>query len=194
MDFSVDHSSNAAAAAALTTTACHERLKKFSEAAVELIQHYAAMDPMDENSPWQNPQDIFEQLQKARSNIQNAWKDYQDATTTEQSRREKHAPAKSLSDEEFRILYMDMITDAFGDVLEEMRQQAGDKMDVDVLVDCLQSGMEFLEENERNSMSYFDSMTELPEEDGDENNGVPIHQCMQELLGLHPAISKANET
>jgi hypothetical protein len=194
MNVSIEHSSNTAAAATLTTTACHERLKMSSEAAVELIQHYAAMDPMDVDSPWQNPQDIFEQLQQARSNIQNAWKDYQDATATEQSKKEKHAPAKSLSEDEFRILYMDMITDAFGDVLEEMRQQAGDKMDVEVLVDCLQSGMEFLEENERNSMSYLDSMTELPEEDGDDNNDIPIHQSMQELLGLRPTVSKASET
>jgi hypothetical protein len=185
-------SENSAPAEALTTTACHERLKKSSEAAVELVQRFAAMDPMDENSPWQNPQVIFEQLQHARSDIQNAWKDYQDATATEQSKTEKHASAKSLSEDEFRVLYMDMITDAFGDVLEEMRQQAGDKMDVDVLVDCLQSGMEFLEESERNNMSFIDSMTDLPEEDGDDN--IPIHQSMQELLGLQAEGSKATET
>jgi DNA-binding SARP family transcriptional activator len=189
----MDHCSRAAGAAALTTSSCHERLKCSSEAAVEMIQRYAAMDPMDENSPWQNPQDIFEQLQQARSDIQTAWKDFQDAVATEQSKTEKNACAKSLSEDEFRILYMDMITDAFGDVLEEMRLQAGDKMDVDVLVDCLQSGMEFLEENERNSTSYFDSMTELPEEDEDDNSSIPIHQRMQEFLGLHPAESKASE-
>jgi hypothetical protein len=52
-----------------------------------------------------------------------------------------------LSDKEgIRVAYIDMITDAFADVLENMRQQGDNEnaLDVETLCDCLQSGLEIL--------------------------------------------------
>jgi hypothetical protein len=167
--------------------ACHERLKQASEDAVELIQNYAAADPLAEGSPWQQPQEILDALQRSRTAIQDAWKQYQEAL---QQNFDEEKETKTLSDEEFRILYMDMITDAFGDVLENMRT-GNDKMDVDVLVDCLQSGMEILEDNDR-TQDFLDSMTEMPSMEDDEDD-VPVHQRMQEALGLRSPVQSSSE-
>ena len=71
----------------------------------------------------------------------------------------KTAQDQSLQQEEqqqiIRMAHMDMITDAFGDVLEDLRkrQESGDDkndpMDMDTLVDCLQSGLDLVFQNNR---------------------------------------------
>ncbi|KAG7344869.1 hypothetical protein IV203_032400 [Nitzschia inconspicua] len=171
-------------------------LKQASEHAVQLIQTYAAMDPLAEQSPWKHPQQILDQLKMARNAIKEAWIDYQKQQQQLEMEQQNdndddNTNKKVLSDEEFRVLYLDMITDAFGDVLEEMREQqtttsstGGGEMDVEVLVDCLQSGMELLEEGDR-TQQYLDSMTELPNWEEEEKQ-IPVHQQMQETMGLRP--------
>ncbi|KAG7370241.1 hypothetical protein IV203_027987 [Nitzschia inconspicua] len=183
-----------------TNSRNEDRLKQASEHAVQLIQTYAAMDPLAEQSPWKHPQQILDQLKMARNAIQEAWIDYQkQQLEMEQQNDNDDGNNKKvlLSDEEFRVLYLDMITDAFGDVLEEMRQQqtttsstgGDDEMDVEVLVDCLQSGMELLEEGDR-TQQYLDSMTELPNWEEEEKH-IPVHQQMQETMGLRPTATTA---
>ena len=71
----------------------------------------------------------------------------------------KTAQDQSLQQEEqqqiIRMAHMDMITDAFGDVLEDLRkrQESGDDkndpLDMDTLVDCLQSGLDLVFQNNR---------------------------------------------
>jgi hypothetical protein len=76
---------------------------------------------------------------------------------------------------------MDMITDAFGDVLDQMRTEAAGAESnnvVEILVDCLQNGMEFIMEGDRNK-GYFDSLTEEDEP----ASVIPIHQMKQMELG-----------
>lgn len=186
--------------------ASHERVKQASQHAVDLIQTYASMDPYSDNNEndtqqdkkeeketnaWQHPRHILQTLQQARTQLQEAWQEYQTALQNANKNKTQNEEAK-LSDDEFRILYMDMITDAFADVLEEMHLEAeaenntNTTLDVDVLVDCLQSGMELLEEGDRNSQFFLDSMTAKDEGDEDDNESiVPIHQQMQEAMGLH---------
>jgi hypothetical protein len=53
---------------------------------------------------------------------------------------------KKEQEQIIRMAYMDMITDAFADVLEDLRQkqESDDPIDVETLVDCLQNGLDVL--------------------------------------------------
>jgi hypothetical protein len=66
------------------------------------------------------------------------------ATAVSGSDREEDDDDEDDDDKDFRPLYMDMITDAFADVLEELQSSDTETLNVDVLVDCLQSGLELL--------------------------------------------------
>lgn len=137
------------------------------------------------SNPWRHPQQIEQELDVARTELTAAWlelKQYREhiITTSEHyvddfddadkicdevvhdNDTEDTNTDGTLSDDQFRVLYMDMITDAFGEVLQGMRHEAetkNKKIDVDILVDCLQSGIELLDPiEERNQQSYFDSL------------------------------------
>ena len=113
------------------------------------------------------------------------------------------------TDDGFRAQYMNTMTETFGDALEQMHQQ-GD-VDVDVLVECLQSGIDFLEPHEivkthETSLSFFDSLKGSSSDangkggndgdvamdgnngnDNDNNNdndgGATVHERRQRKLG-----------
>jgi hypothetical protein len=104
---------------------------------MELVRTYSERDPYDGDSenPWTNPQAMLEKLEQARKDIVAA--------------RETQDPSDGsrdnlIDDNEFRAAYMDMVTSAFADVLEDMRNNGEEDLDVDILVDCLQSGMDFM--------------------------------------------------
>jgi hypothetical protein len=116
-----------------------------------------------------------------------------------------------MPDEDFRAQYMNMMTETFGDALEQIHQQGGESVDfdVDVLVECLQSGIDFLEPHERkNQKSFFDSLVgsydgkaindakamndgdndiAMDGNDGDgdvdDDGGVTVHELRQRRLG-----------
>ena len=100
-------------------------------------------DPNDHQGPWENPDQIYQQLDQARTNITRAWEDLDALVTKDREAAIAAAAAEATTDKEkLRVAYMDMITDSFADVLEDMRLNAAknDPLDVEVLVDCLQSG------------------------------------------------------
>jgi len=165
-------------------------------------------------NPWKNPQVIEEELNIARNELNAAWKNVKaerDAVTSaavteayeneDDEEKKEEDEDNEIPEEEFRVLYMNMMTDAFGDVLETMNQESGQEgkptVDVDILVDCLQSGIDFLDPvEELNKRSYFDSLDynfgEDDDDDDDKMNdddndndeeGLTIHEMKQRSLG-----------
>lgn len=107
------------------------RVEEASNRCCDLLERFAQQDPSDPNSAWKNPQRIFDQLNTARQNVIEAGKVKDE---------DKHF--QDFDHENFRLLYIDMITDAFADALESLRGSEGNQLDIDVLVDCLQSGID----------------------------------------------------
>jgi hypothetical protein len=73
---------------------------------------------------------------------------------------------------DFRDMYMDMITDAFADVLEELRSSDTDTLNVDVLVDCLQSGLELLNQEDKDVL--FGGMDDDVDAVDDDDKGQEV--------------------
>ncbi len=107
-----------------------------------------------------------------------------DSTTTHKQPVQAKPPS-----ENFRSLYMDMMTETLAEDLEDMHQQ-GD-VDVDILVQCLSSGMQFL--TETHDAAFFDSLgydgtkdeamkTEVQHQSSD-GLVLSIHQIKQQRLG-----------
>jgi Mg2+ and Co2+ transporter CorA len=164
------------------------RLEQAARRAHDLIEGYSEKDPRsdDANNPWLNPEQMHSTLNEARLDLTRAWEDLK----TEHERKQSLATAteqgasSSMDEEKFRALYIDMITDAFADTLENMRQQNDGVIDVDILVDCLQSGMDLLESNDRDS--FFSSLDELEDDDED---GLPVHEVRRRELGYDVPVS-----
>lgn len=222
----------------LTTASRHAVAVIHKFAAIEPPRDDDTISPEHAHNPWRHPEHIEQELDIARTELNAAWldlKQYRDQIITNSDQYvddfddddkicdvvlEDHADDDTnkdgtLSDDQFRVMYMDMITDAFGDVLQGMMQEAETKnkrIDVDILVDCLQSGIELLDPiEERNQQAYFDSLAyPSPTEpkdpdnstdsngmelDGDEtvtkqnrkaalaDDGLTIHQQRQKSLG-----------
>ena len=123
--------------------------------AVHLLQEYASAaedaDNTKSNNPWKNPDEIYAQLDRARSDITQAWDQLHAARGAAAAAADEEANSRSKEDKEtcLRMAYMDMITDAFADVLEDLRTKStsdsnndDDPLDVETLVDCLQSGLD----------------------------------------------------
>ena len=92
--------------------------------------------------------------------------------------------------EEFRSMYMDMMTEAFGDDLQQLDRQSDG--DVEILVDALQSGIDLLGPDEKNRRSFFASLgypqkekddMEVDKNDEDENSSWTVHKRRQKALG-----------
>jgi len=120
--------------------------------AVDLLQEYASAaedDTKGRDNPWKNPDEIYAQLDRARSDIMQAWDQLHAARAAATAVDEEANSSNSKEDKEtcLRMAYMDMITDAFADVLEDLRTKSSsdnndDPLDVETLVDCLQSGLD----------------------------------------------------
>jgi hypothetical protein len=117
-----------------------------AEEAIELVQSLSESKALLGS----DPQHAWNQLDAARNNLIRAW-DALDAAMKNSSTGSstKNESNDELHEDRIRVEYMDMITDAFQDVLEDMRQKQGDQLDVDVLIDCLSSGLELLTDQEK---------------------------------------------
>ncbi len=109
-------------------------------------------------------------------------------STSDEQQQEKKSDAGAIPADDFRALYMEMMAETFADDLEEIRQQ-GENVDVDVLVECLQSGINFLEPHEKHKKAFFDSLGYDGNGNGDETmksnkeEGRTIHELRQHRLG-----------
>jgi hypothetical protein len=172
-----------------------DRLDKAATNAFNLIQEYADFqDPHSdqEDNPWRNPDAMHDELNIARSELMQAWQELSKQQQQQQQQPQHHQKRTKESEkdektqvepEELRALYMDMITDAFADVLENMRQSQ-EQIDVDVLVDCLQSGMDMFQSEDRAGL--FEALEDLEEEDGEEETP---HELRRKELGYNVLVS-----
>ena len=145
------------------------KIEKAVSQAVDLVRTFSERDPHDGDAenPWKDPQAMLDQLDQAREGIIAASRRPSGTTAT-----------KAVDPNDFRSCYMDLVTNAFADVLEDMRNNHSDEeFDVDVLVDCLQSGMDFLSGEEQEFLMMED-------DDLDESLPTP-HEARQLQLGLH---------
>jgi hypothetical protein len=144
--------------------------------AMELVRMYSERDPYDGDAenPWTNPQAMLEKLELARKDIVAA--------------RETRDPSDGsrdnlIDDNEFRAAYIDMVTNAFADVLEDMRNNGEEDLDVDILVDCLQSGMDFMSGEDKELFlmddddEIFEDGTPTPHEQRRLQLGLPTTVC-----------------
>ena len=183
--------------ASLVDVAQASRVEQAVSSAIELVREFSERDPHDGDAenPWKNPQAMLEQLDQARDAIVTAWatKDNNDSgndttTTTAQTTPQEDDTNNSNVGGDIRAAYMDMITNAFADVLEDMRNKAGneEELDVDILVDCLQSGMDFMSGEERDIFMMDDDDTnENKDDDILDPSGPTPHEERRLQLGLH---------
>lgn len=143
--------------------------------ALHLIDSYTEKETNDPDGPWRQPETILRSLDAARTELTNAWSELSSKMSQDENQ------AGIIQDEDFRVAYVNMITDAFADVLEDLRKNDKD-FDVDVLVDCLQSGMELISGEDREFW-----MKELEEKDELQNsereNDLTPHERRRRELG-----------
>jgi hypothetical protein len=166
------------------------RLDEAATKAFELIQEYAEVnDPHSEqeDNPWRNPEAIYKALDQARLELNQAWKEQQQSQPKSVAVVAAGEETKTEDIEEFRALYMDMITDAFSDVLENMRERPDEHIDVDVLVDCLQSGMDMLSSEERDG--FFQALDDDDDDDDLDDDETPHHELHRRELGLDVSVA-----
>jgi hypothetical protein len=176
-------------------------------AAMDLVRELSERDPhdKDETNPWRNPEQVFQQLDQARTGITKAWEELHaaaaaleekddNATKSNSSDMTKEPlSSSSVNEDDLRAAYMDMITDAFADVLEDMRANEAEDIDVDVLVDCLQSGLDLMSQEEKEF--FMQDNEELNNMDESESNDVAVavtpHELRRQELGFNMKIPSA---
>merc|ERR1719223_2645264 len=89
--------------------------------------------------------------------------------------------------DEFRARYIEMMTEAFSEDLEEMMSSnpddGGGVVNVDILAEALASGIDLLEPGEKNRRSFFDSLRSDDPAETDDGDGLTIHQRRRKELG-----------
>jgi hypothetical protein len=153
------------------------RLEEAATHAMELIEKFSDRDPSDADpsNPWRNPQQIFDQLDEARKEVVDAWKEHSEKWKMPES------ATPGIDESAFRALYLDMITDAFADVLDALRNDNSGVVDVNVLVDCLQSGIDFLTSEEKELLLEDDSSSMV---DVDDDEQLTPHEKQRRALGF----------
>jgi hypothetical protein len=169
-------------------------------AAIDLVRELSERDPhdKDESNPWRNPEQVFQQLDQARTGIVKAWEELHAAAAALEQKDDNKSgdiskgssTSTSVNEDDLRAAYMDMITDAFADVLEDMRANEAEDIDVDVLVDCLQSGLDLMSQEEKDF--FMQDNEELNNMDESESNDtVTPHELRRQELGFNMKIPSA---
>lgn len=152
------------------------KLEETTARAVEAIEKYAE----DEKTFFESPKEMFEDLVRIRKDIKDAWREAK-AEIDENTVRET---AEIPEPADFRSSYVEMMTDAFAEPLEEMRLQqepaGANDVDVNILVECMQSGIDLLTPEEK---QFFLDELEVTEIDAKENDGEPYHTVRRRELG-----------
>lgn len=153
-----------------------------AQQAIELIEKFGALDPHDlsnADNPWRHPEQVFAELDAARTKLTDAWEAFKSKMET---CKDESSEKQSSFKEDFRVAYTNMVTDAFADVLEDLRNKNED-IDVDVLVDCLQSGMEIMTQDEK---ELFMEESDVVDEDTEEQDSkLTPHEARRRQLGYH---------
>jgi hypothetical protein len=125
------------------------KLEETANKAFERLSHYAE----DEKNFYSNPKEMLDEMNIIKNDLQDAWKGLKDEHDRQQQRQEEqHSGEPEETEETFRSAYVATMTDAFDESLEQLRQQHSGDMDVNILVECMQSGINLLSPEER---GYF---------------------------------------
>ena len=203
-----------------------EAVNAAAEAAVELVRGYSQIDPYGDDdgkagdgngggsssssspNPWKDPRKMFASLDAAREVLKAAWADLEVAVRLEEEREAKDERGEfaeadaddfDANDGRLKVAYVDMATEAFADVLDGLRNEEGDDLDVDVLVDCLQSGLDLMSRDERalflrglsqREDSFGSDGGDAGDEDEDKDDGgggakLTPHEKRRRELGFH---------
>ena len=169
------------------------RLVETTDQALELIDSLAGQRERFEGDPG----DLFDQMDEMRQQLQAAWKEVLDQQETNQVEDDKDAqqahPASSSQtkrkvpedDDKFREAYVETMTEVLADPLDAMRQQyeqemGGRDLDIDLLVDALQSGIDLLHPEEK--MLFLEELNAM--EQNEEAKGESIHTMERRKLGF----------
>jgi hypothetical protein len=165
---------------------CAARVDLAATKAYELIQRYAEVsNPYEEteDNPWRDPHAMFDAMKVARGALMAAWNELNATTSTAES----NDSGKEKSEGDFRAAYVDMVTDAFADVLEDMRNNETEEIDLDILVDCLQSGYDLLTMQDKDI--FFRELEEGENEDEDDTDTLTPHERRRRELGFDVSVS-----
>jgi len=134
--------------------------------AIHVVSVFSERHPHDGKTanPWKNPLSMLEKFDHARARTVAASQcqknDINDDTDKD--------PAAFVRD-----VYMNLISNSFADVLEDTRNSSGsseEELDVDVLLDCLHSGMDCLSGEEKEFLIMGNSYNEDEEHILEENS------------------------
>mmetsp|Transcript_16342 Transcript_16342/g.22774 ORF Transcript_16342/g.22774 Transcript_16342/m.22774 type:complete len:171 (+) Transcript_16342:141-653(+) len=122
-----------------------ERAAKYEEAAFKaatLAKEFGEKDPFDNDSenPWHNVDNMFDQMRDAVKEVQK----YRRPDPVEQDENETDE-----TEDTFQEQYIEMMTEAFAEDIEEIREKSGEDVDVNILAECLSSGMEMFSKDEK---------------------------------------------
>lgn len=143
-----------------SSASLYEEVTAVDEAAsraLDLVAQFLEQDPADSTSCWKNPHNMLEQLDAARRTVMKAWQALEDAKKEVVADEADTSGGTTSAEPDFRAQFMDMVTTAFADVLAGMKDQ--DNVDLDILVDCLQSGMDLLSPEDKEFL-FLDSPEE----------------------------------
>jgi hypothetical protein len=137
-----------------------------------------------------NPDEIYQQLDTARNQISDACQTLYDVIHSKDDHHDNDDMSKNqeqqqqnplTEQEQIRIAYLNMITDSFGNVLEQFHTAAtvsnddttsatSSHYDIDVLADCLQSGYDMLTLlNSSSSRVWYDNDFLWNDNEGDDD-------------------------
>ncbi|CAJ1931431.1 unnamed protein product [Cylindrotheca closterium] len=180
------------------------RLVETTDRALELIDSLSNEPQRFEGD---DPGDLFDKMDEMRQSLQSAWKDVlndnddnendtDDSSNPRGSKRTRDGP----SEEEYRSAYVETMAEVLEAPLDAMRQQheqdeqqstnGGKKavldMDVDLIVEALQSGIDLLHPEEK--MLFLEELQAIEnegEQDDNEatNKGESIHMMRRKELG-----------
>jgi flagellar hook-basal body complex protein FliE len=122
--------------------------------ALQLIRTYTE-DPSD----WRDtPEQIYQSLDEARNQLTSAWQNLQTAVTESVVEEEGGISSNTNTEQEIRVAFVDMITDAFADVLQHQHDSddTTSSFDVSTLVDCLQSGLDMMNITSVSELAWYD--------------------------------------
>jgi hypothetical protein len=156
-----------------------------------------------------NPDEIYQQLDTARNQITKSWQElytaFHSQTDDDDDENVDHRGSPVTEQEQIRIAYLNMITDSFGNVLENLHNEENyaNNLNVDVLADCLQSGYDLLtqfnasasstwyendfvwndndDDNDDDDDHHINDDDDDEEEDNDDNLKTPHERHRQQL-------------
>ena len=170
-----------------------KRLDEAANMAVAKVSEFASIkNPYEESqeNPWCDPDHMMSELKQVRDDLMAAWHALKKAYDEEDESAKQSGSFSPVQEDDFRAQYMDMVTEAFADVLEGMREAEGDQLDVDVLVDCLQSGMDLLNEEDRDGFfEAFEKGSDGEDEGSDKGPSRSVHEMRRHELGLDLPVS-----